>query len=68
MIFGTIVIILTGFYAGCTGPVMGEHQAWFKDPIYLVELTCTLKGKPYGGLKGWFKNSELKALPEVKRR
>lgn len=55
MTFGTLVVVLTGFYINCTGPLIDFFDM---PPVkYKVRLTC--KGKPAGDI--WFYGRELKA-------
>lgn len=38
--FGTLVVVVSGFYTGCYGLILGKNERWYGRSVYGVKLEC----------------------------
>lgn len=64
--FGTIVQIISGFYAGCIGPVTAVTD---KPPYYYwVRAECTDSRNNHYGMHDWYPEKILKIVEDENKK
>lgn len=59
LIYNTAIIVITGFYAGCTGTVQRVSPRFILPPEYLVYLSECPKD-PYASIYAWITERDVR--------
>lgn len=59
MIFGTLVKVISGFYLGCVGTIIGDYPSF-----YVIELSCISKNAEKYGFRHDVKKDIVKEISQ----